>query len=192
MDAFIPYFSDGAWFLLYQAHLTTLTLLILLFFVYSLADYRRALMLSVVFAAATLVGMILSACELFHLRSALTAFLLPFLATLLALFNILGAGAKHSAILEKTGYAIDILFGIVLGLSMGSGYGQADGTVFPLLCFTLGLAVGTILAALVMLCISSLVAFFGVNRRDYILVLSSIAIGLMIPLLIRTFPFTLR
>lgn len=145
-----------------------------------------------VFAAATLVGMILSACELFHLHSALTAFLLPFLATLLALFNILGAGAKHSAILEKTGYAIDILFGIVLGLSMGSGYGQADGTVFPLLCFTLGLAVGVILAALVVLCISSLVAFFGVNRRDYILVLSSIAIGLMIPLLIRTFPFTLR
>ena len=136
--------------------------------------------------------MILSACELFHLHSALTAFLLPFLATLLALFNILGAGAKHSAILEKTGYAIDILFGIVLGLSMGSGYGQADGTVFPLLCFTLGLAVGVILAALVVLCISSLVAFFGVNRRDYILVLSSIAIGLMIPLLIRTFPFTLR
>ena len=192
MDAFIPYFSDGAWFLLREAHLTTLTLLILLFFVYSLADYRRALMLSVVFAAATLVGMVLSASELFHLRAALTAFLLPFLATLLAISNILGAGAKHSAILEKTGYAIDILFGIVLGLSIGSGYGQADGTVFPLLCFALGLAVGVILAALVVLCISSLAAFFGVNRRDYILVLSSIAIGLMIPLLLRNFPFTLR
>ena len=147
MDAFIPYFSDGAWFLLHQAHLTTLTLLILLFFVYSLSDYRRALMLSAVFAAATLAGMILSASELFHLRSALVTFLLPFLATLLALFNILGAGAKHSAILEKTGYAIDILFGIILGLSMGSGYGQAGGTVFPLLSFTLGLAVGVIIGA---------------------------------------------
>ena len=30
MDAFIPYFSDGAWFLLHQAHLTTLTQLNLL------------------------------------------------------------------------------------------------------------------------------------------------------------------
>ena len=75
---------------------------------------------------------------------------------------------------------------------MGCGYGPADCTVFPLLCCTRWLAVGTILAALVVLCISSLVAFFGVNRRDSILVLSSIAIGLMIPLLIRTFPFTLR
>lgn len=148
-------------------------------------------MLSVVFAAATLVGMTLSACELFHLRSALTAFLLPFLATLLALFNILGAGAKHSAILEKRirhrhplrdrPRAIDgqrLRTGGRHGISLAVFHARAGGRRYPRRA---GRAVHLVAGGL-----------FGVNRRDYILVLSSIAIGLMIPLLIRTFPFTLR
>lgn len=192
MDSFIPYFWDGAWFPVHRAGLDVLAFLVLLFFVYSLSDYRRGIVLSLTVATASLTGMALAASGLFRLAGGTAAFILPALAVLLAVFNIFGAGAKPSAVLEKAGYALAILFALTLGLSTGSGYGKADGTVFPLLCFALGLAAGTAVLALIVLSLSSLAAFFGVNRRDYVLVVSAVAIGLTIPLLVRYFPFTLR
>ena len=192
MDAFIPYFSDGAWYLAHRASLCLLVFLVLLFFVYRLSDYRRGIFLALTFVLALTLGMILSCVGLLGIRSATAAFVFPALATLLAVFNIFGAGIRPSAILEKTGFTCALLFALVLGLTMGSGYGSSHGTVLPLLGFAAGMAVGTLVMALLVLCISSLVAFFGVNRRDFTLVVSAIAIGLLLPLLIRYFPFTLR
>ena len=54
-----------------------------------------------------------------------------------------------------------------------------------------GAAVGLLLA-LVVLAVSSLLQFFGCNRRDTVMVISSVAVGIMIPYLVRTFPFTIK
>lgn len=192
MDAFIPYFSDGAWYLAHRASISLLVFLVLLFFVYRLSDYRRGIFLSLIFALALALGMVLSCAGLLGIRGTTAAFVFPALATLLAIFNIFGAGVRPSAILEKTGFVCALLFALTLGLTIGKGYGSADGTILPLTGFVLGMTVGLLAMALIALCVSSLVSFFGVNRRDFTMVVSAIAIGLLLPLLIRHFPFTLR
>lgn len=189
MDSFSRYFSDGAWYLFHWNALVLIVFLAILLLIYVLSDYRRAILLSLLFAGTTLVGTLMSAAGIFHIRPGMAAFVLPVLATLLAVFNIFGAGNRPSAVLEKTGFALTLLFGLTFGLSSAPAYG---GDIPAILIFTLGLIVGTLVLALIVLCISSLAAFFGINRRDYVIVLSAVAIGLMIPYLIRNFPFTIK
>lgn len=188
MDLFSSYFSTGAW---HVADWNTLSLpmfLLVLFIVRTLSDYRSGFLAILLLFVSNLIGMILSAADVFYIRPQMAAFIYPVLVTGLAVFNIFGAGAKPSAILEKTGYAMAILFALTHGLSLGAGYSAA----IPLAAFCLGFAVGTLVVGLIVLCLSSLASFFGVNRRDFVLVVSSVSIGVMIPYLIRYFPFTVR
>lgn len=192
MDTLIPYFSHGAWYAVRQGSLSLPVFLILLFFIYRLSDYRRGVFLSLVFTLALALGMTVSCAGWLAIRSTTAAFVLPALATLLAAFNIFGASVRPSALLEKTGFACCLLFGLTLGLAIDNDYGSTEGTVLPLMAFNLGMLVGTLILSLVVLCLSSLVSFFGINRRDFTLVVSAVAIGLLLPLLIRHFPFILR
>ena len=188
MDLFSSYFSTGAWHVADWNQLSLPLFLLVLFIVRTLSDYRSGLLVILLLFVANLTGMGFSAADVFYVRPQMAAFIFPVLVTGLAVFNIFGAGAKPSAVLEKTGYAMAILFGLTHGLSLGVGYSEA----IPLVAFCLGFAVGVLVLAFVILCLSSLALFFGVNRRDFVLVVSSIAIGVMIPYLVRYFPFTVR
>ena len=188
MDLFSSYFSSGAWHVADWSTLSLPIFLLVLFIVRTLSDYRRGILLVLLIFAGNLIGMALSVADIFYVRPQIAAFVFPALITGLATFNIFGAGSKPSAVLEKTGYAMAILFALTHGLSLGAGYSAA----IPLVAFCLGFAVGVLILALIILCISSLALFFGVNRRDFVMVVSAIAIGVMIPCLIRYFPFTVR
>ena len=120
---------------------------------------------------ASALGLALSASGVFSVSHKAAAFALVAITTLTAIFGIFGAGNKPSA---------------------ASGFGGADGTLFPIVFFSIGLAVGAALLALVVLAVSSLLQFFGCNRRDTVMVISSVAVGIMIPYLVRTFPFTIK
>lgn len=188
MDLFSSYFSIGASHVADWSQLSLPLFLLVLFIVRTLSDYRSGFLVILLLFVSNLIGMILSAADVFYVRPQMAAFIYPVLVTGLAVFNIFGAGAKPSAILEKTGYAMAILFALTHGLSLGAGYSAA----IPLAAFCLGFAVGMLVVGLIVLCLSSLVSFFGVNRRDFVLVVSSVSIGVMIPYLIRYFPFTVR
>ena len=192
MDIFYKYFSMGAWRAADFSDLVQPVFFIVLLIVYTLAAWRRGLVLALAFTLASALGLALSASGVFSVSHKAAAFALVAITTLTAIFGIFGAGNKPSTLLEKTGYAMTIAFGAFYGLSSGSGFGGADGTLFPIVFFSIGLAVGAALLALVVLAISSLLQFFGCNRRDTVMVISSVAVGIMIPYLVRTFPFTIK
>lgn len=192
MDIFYKYFSMGAWRAADFSDLVQPVFFIVLLIVYTFAAWRRGLVLALAFTLASALGLALSASGVFSVSHKAAAFALVAITTLTAIFGIFGAGNKPSALLEKTGYAMTIAFSAFYGLSSGSGFGGADGTLFPIVFFSIGLAVGAALLALVVLAVSSLLQFSGCNRRDTVMVISSVAVGIMIPYLVRTFPFTIK
>lgn len=192
MDIFYKYFSMGAWRAADFSDLVQPVFFIVLLIIYTFAAWRRALVLALVFALASALGLAMSASGVFSVSHKAAAFALVAITTLTAVFGIFGAGNKPSALLEKTGYVMTIAFGAFYGLSSGGGFGGGDGTLFPIVFFSTGLAAGAALLALVVLAVSSLLQFFGCNRRDTVMVVSSVAVGIMIPYLVRTFPFTIK
>lgn len=193
MDIFYKYFSMGAWRAADFSDLVQPVFFIVLLIIYTFAAWRRALVLALVFALASALGLAMSASGVFSVSHKAAAFALVAITTLTAVFGIFGAGNKPSALLEKTGYVMTIAFGAFYGLSSGGGFGgDGDGTLFPIVFFSTGLAAGAALLAFVVLAVSSLLQFFGCNRRDTVMVVSSVAVGIMIPYIIRTFPFTIK
>lgn len=192
MDIFYKYFSMGAWRAADFSDLVQPVFFVVLLIIYTFAAWRRGLVLALAFTLASALGLVLSASGVFSVSHKAAAFAMPAITTLTAVFGIFGAGNKPSALLEKTGYVMAIAFGAFYGLSAGGGFGGADGTLLPIVFFSIGLAAGAALLALVVLAVSSLLQFFGCNRRDTVMVVSSVAVGIMIPYFVRTFPFTIK
>ena len=85
------------------------------------------------------------------------------------------------------GFQINYFFALCFGLIHGLGFsnylrsllGKEQSIFTPLLGFNLGLEVGQIVIVLVFLVTSSLLTgIFGINRKDWVLVISSIVFGM--------------
>lgn len=166
-----------------------LLFLIVLTVPYVFKDWKRVFLLVSIFTLGHTLSLVLAAYNIVHVNARLVEFLIPLTILIVALFNVFTAG--KGAQKEKVGvlFFSTLFFGIIHGLGFAREFkmlaGDADSKVLLLLEFALGIEIAQIVIVFVVLFLGYLVqTLFRFSKRDWIMVLSAIVIGLTIPMLI--------
>lgn len=156
---------------------------------YTFQDWKKILLLVTLFTFGHTVSLFLAVYKVVSVNSGLVEFLIPITILVTALFNIFTA--KNISKDNKVGvlYAATVFFGLIHGLGF-SGYfrminSASNAKALPIIEFALGIEVSQIVVAFIVL-IASFIAqtFFRFSKRDWILIISSIVIGMVIPMII--------
>ena len=162
--------------------------LILLTVAYSFESWKQLLVLVTAFTFGHTVALLLAAYGVLNIDDALVEFLIPVTIALAAVYNIIDGGKSVKSKSARWLFLITLCFGIVHGLGFGREFklfiGKSDDKLLPLVEFALGIEIAQLIIVFLVLLLG-LVAqvVLGRNRRDWILVVSAIVLGLVIPIL---------
>ena len=150
-------------------------------------DWKRLLILISIFTIGHTLSLILGVYNIVNLNVNVTEWLIPITILFMAIYNILTAGKLK----QKSPY---LIYGIVLffGLVHGLGFANAfeslvrpgESTILSILEFSIGVEVGQFIIVLCTLLLSFIFqTIFRFSNRDWVLVISSIILGFILPLI---------
>jgi hypothetical protein len=145
---------------------------------YSIANWRKILVLVTAFTIGHSITLALSVLNIILINTSLVELLISITILLTAISNL---KADISIKLYKFRYITALFFGLIHGLGF-SGYlkmllGQNQNVVTPLFAFNIGIEIGQILIVLLLLFISEfLIRRFNIKKRVLVLSLSIISI----------------
>jgi len=167
--------------------------LIVLTVPYLFKDWKRVFLLVSVFTIGHTASLVLSAYGVVSVNANLIEFLIPLTILIMALFNVFTAGKNTQK--EKVGvlFLSTLFFGLVHGFGFAREFkmfvGESDNKLMTLIEFALGIEVAQIIIVFVVLFLGFLCqTIFRFTRRDWIMVVSAIVVGLVIPMLLNS-PF---
>lgn len=162
--------------------------LIVLCVPYLFKDWKRILFLVTIFTLGHTASLLLATYDVVIIKRSLIKFLIPVTIFIIALYNIFTAGKKaHN---EKVG--ILFLSTMFLGVIHGMGYvnafesllGASDNKWIVLIEVSLGIELGQLIVAFIIVFIGFLCqTIFRFSKRDWVMVLSSMVVGALIPIL---------
>lgn len=181
MQDFIFYFKMGLFHVLDIKAYDHILFLIVLAIVYQFKQWKKVLWLVTLFTIGHSITLALSAYGVLNVRADLVEFLIPLTIFITGLMNVLTA-KKASVGKENQNLFFALFFGLIHGLGFSNYFkimiGKTSDKLVPLLEFALGVEAAQVIIVGLILLVGSLVqSVFGVNRRDWILVGSSIVIG---------------
>ena len=155
--------------------------LIVLAVVYQFKQWKKVLWLITLFTIGHSITLALSAYGILNVRADLVEFLIPLTIFITGLMNVLTA-KKASVGKENQNLFFALFFGLVHGLGFSNYFkmmiGKTSDKLIPLIEFAIGVEAAQIIIVALILLIGSLAqSVLGVNRRDWILIASSIVIG---------------
>lgn len=167
--------------------------LIVLCAAYNFASWKKILILVTLFTLGHTLSLLLASYKIATVSSALVEFLIPITILVTAVFNLFTSG-KGKKIEKKMGiyYMITIFFGLIHGMGFASFFTALDSgnSILPLLEFALGIEAAQIIVVIIFLIIAFIFqSVFRFKKRDWILVVSSVVIGMTIPMLIDNWIF---
>lgn len=188
MSQFWLYFQLGLEHVLDWNAYDHILFLIVLVVAYSFNSWKRVLWLVSIFTLGHTVALFLSVYGVVSVSSKYVELLIAVTIFITALYNILTAKKKESQKNVGLLYFATAFFGIIHGLGFSTYFKMiASGTeskFLPLLEFALGIEAAQLIVVLVVLILGYIFQnFFRVNRRDWILILSAIVIGIILPIL---------
>ncbi|MDH3322369.1 MAG: HupE/UreJ family protein [Flavobacteriaceae bacterium] len=169
-----------------QAYDHVLFLIVLSIF-YSFKDWKKVLWLITAFTLGHTISLALSAYNVVHVKMAVIEFLIPLSIAITAIYNIIMAKKPPKSVV------ITAFFSLVFGLIHGFGFSsyfkilvdKSQDKLLPLIEFAIGIEFAQLIIVLSILFFSFIVLnIFNRTRRDWVLVISSIVIGIVIPMLI--------
>ncbi len=165
--------------------------LIVLVAAYNFSNWKRIIILVSLFTLGHTVSLVLANYNIVSVSGSWIEFLIPVTILVAALYNIVTSGKKNRS--EKVGlfYVITIFFGLIHGFGFATYYKMISGgnEILPLLEFALGVEVAQIVVVAAVLIVGFIFqTIFRFNKRDWVLVVSSIVIGVIIPMLQNTWP----
>ncbi|MEW4923386.1 HupE/UreJ family protein [Algibacter sp. 2305UL17-15] len=161
---------------------------------YIFRDWKRVLLLVSVFTVGHSLSLGLAAYNIVTVSGVLVEFLIPITILVVAIFNVFtaGKGAKK----ERIGilFFTTLFFGLIHGLGFAREFkmllGDSKQKLVLLLEFALGIEIAQIIIVFIVLFLGYLVqTIFRFSKRDWVMVISSIVIGLVIPMLLNNAVF---
>ncbi|MCC1484371.1 HupE/UreJ family protein [Winogradskyella immobilis] len=156
---------------------------------YLFKNWKRVLLLVSLFTIGHTLSLVLAAYDVVSVNGKLVEFLIPITILVAAIYNVFTAG-KHDKN-KKVGLLLfaALFFGLVHGLGFAREFtmvfGGADNKLVSLLEFALGIEIAQIIIVFVVLFFGFLFqTIFRFSQRDWVMVLSSVVVGLVIPILI--------
>ncbi|MDV7697614.1 HupE/UreJ family protein [Chryseobacterium soli] len=160
--------------------------------VYSYSDWKKILILVTAFTIGHSVTLALSTLNIFRVSSNWVEFLIPLTIVLTSLDNILMK--NHKQTLMRANYYLALIFGLIHGMGFANTarvmIAKSQSIFFPLLGFNVGLELGQIVIVIaILLLLFILLNLFKVNKKDWILFVSSAAFALSLKMALERIPF---
>ena len=155
---------------------------------YTFTSWKRVLWLVTIFTLGHTLALFLSTYEIVFVDTAWVEFLIPVSIMITAIYNIFTASNKEKTSNPGLLYFTTAFFGIIHGLGfstyfkmLSSGFSSK---ILPLIEFALGIECAQAIVVLSVLILALIVQnFFQASKRDWILVVSAIVIGIILPIL---------
>ncbi|MCF1190080.1 HupE/UreJ family protein [Mangrovimonas sp. AS39] len=158
---------------------------------YVFKDWKRVLLLVSMFTLGHTLSLVLASYDVVKVNGALVEFLIPVSIMVVALFNVFTAG--KGAQKEKVGvlFLTTLFFGLIHGLGFAREFkmlvGGNDNKLLTLVEFAVGIEIAQVIIVFIVLFLGYLTqTLFRFNKRDWVMVLSSIVVGLTIPMILNS------
>lgn len=189
MSQFWNFFNLGLGQVLDWQAIDHILFLIVVVAAFSLKDWIRLLWFITLFTLGHILALALSTYNIIMVQGGLVHFLIPLTIFFTALFSLFTAGKPRRDNKIQVFYFISLFLGIIYGIGFSSSFqsmtANVSAKVLPLLEYGLGLLAGQIIVVLIILIIASIIqTIFRFSKRDWLMVISSIVIGFMIPMLL--------
>jgi hypothetical protein len=188
MDNFMFFLKEGLFHVLDWNAYDHVLFLIVLTVVYDFKNWKKILWLITLFTIGHTLSLILSAYKIVSISQNWIEFLIPVTIIITALVNVFFAKNATKLAKTNTNLFFALFFGLIHGLGF-SGYfkiliGSSTQKLIPLLEFALGIEIAQLIVVLAILIIGLIFqTVFRFPKRDWILIISSIVIGLVLPML---------
>lgn len=192
MSDFWLYFNLGFDHVLDWSAYDHLLFMVVLCAAYSFAAWKRVLLLVTLFTLGHTLSLFLGNFGLVSVSGTWIEFLIPVTILVTALYNMYSTRGSRSESKAGLLYFAAVFFGIIHGFGFARYFNQIsdEQEILPLLEFALGIEAVQILVVVMVLFLGFIgQRLFGIKKRDWILIASSIVIGLCIPMLADTWPF---
>ena len=165
--------------------------LIVLTVPYVFKDWKRVLLLVSMFTLGHTLSLVLAAYDVVSVNAPVVEFLIPITILVVALFNVFtsGKGAQK----EKIGvlFLSTLFFGLIHGLGFAREFqmllGDTDSKLVLLIEFALGIELAQVIIVFMVLFLGYIVqTIFRFTRRDWIMIISAIVVGLVIPMILNS------
>ena len=191
MSDFLLYLKLGLTHVLDWQAYDHILFLIVLVVAYNFSNWKRIFILVSLFTIGHTVSLLLVNYSVVAISSKWVEFLIPVTILVAAFYNLLTSGKNNRS--EKVGlfYVITIFFGLIHGFGFATYYKMIAGgnEILPLLEFALGIELAQIIVVTIVLIFSFIFqSVLRFNKKDWVLVVSSIVIGLVIPMLQNNWP----
>lgn len=164
--------------------------LIVLTVPYLFKDWKRVFLLVTMFTVGHTLSLLLATYGAVSIKASIVEFLIPVTILIVAIFNVFtsGKGAQK----EKVGvlFISTLFFGLIHGLGFARELKMhltaGENKLWLLLKFALGIEIAQIIIVFIVLFLGYLMqTIFRFSKRDWVMVISAVVIGLVIPMLIR-------
>lgn len=158
---------------------------------YIFKDWKRILLLVSMFTLGHTLSLVLAAYGVVSVDGKLIEFLIPITILVAAVYNVFTAGKKERGGKMGLLFFATLFFGLIHGLGFAREFkmfaGQSENKLKLLIEFALGIEIAQIIIVFVVLFLGYLFqTIFRFTRRDWVMVLSAIVIGLVIPMIINS------
>ena len=154
---------------------------------YVFKDWKRVLVLVSLFTIGHTISLFLGAYDVVTVNSKLVEFLIPITILIAAVYNVFTAGKKERNNKISVLFITTLFFGLIhgLGFAREAKMLDDDGSLAFLLEFAIGIEIAQIIVVFIILFLGFLFqTIFRFSRRDWVMVLSAIVIGLVIPMIL--------
>jgi|TARA_B100000767_G_scaffold15276_1_gene14527 hypothetical protein len=158
---------------------------------YLFKDWKRLLLLISFFIIGHTLSLVLGVYGIISLKVNVVEWLIPFTIIIMALYNVLTAGKASKQSNPIIIVCLVLFFGFIHGLGFANSFkalvSSNESMLLSVIEFALGLELGQFVIVFCVLFFSFIgQTIFRFSSRDWLMVLSSVVIGLMLPLIINS------
>jgi hypothetical protein len=189
MEQFKLYFELGLTHVLDINGYDHVLFLVVLAAPYLFSSWKKILFLVTIFTIGHSVSLVLSSYNVVSVNSKLVEFIIPVTIAFTAIFNIITSGKRIYNSKISLIFLTTLLFGVIHGLGFSNYFkmivGNTDYKFIPMIEFALGVEVAQIIIVIVVLLLSTIAQnILNISKKYWVLILSSITLGLVIPMLL--------
>lgn len=161
---------------------------------YLFKDWKRVFLLVSTFTIGHTLSLVLAAYNIVSVNAQLIEFLIPVTILIVAVFNVFTAGKGPQKGKVGVLFLSTLFFGLIHGLGFAREFhmlaGVADSKLALLIEFALGIEISQIIIVFCVLFLGYVMqTIFRFSRRDWMMVVSAVVVGLVIPMVMNRWIF---
>ena len=191
LDSFLKFLELGLYHIVNFKSYDHILFLVILTIPYLFKDWKRLLLLVSSFTLGHTLSLLLGVYDIVNLNVNVTEWLIPFTIIVMALYNILTSGKSSKYSNPIVLFSVVLFFGFIHGLGFANAFESLvrpnESTLLSVLEFALGIELGQFIIVFCVLFFGFIgQTIFRFSVRDWVMVLSAVVIGLMLPLIVNS------